>query len=97
MTLVCSPQIQERGPVLSGAVPDVPVSREVLTDINRSDGQRLQELQESQRWAECQEPVLRVQAPVFVPALQGQLILWYSPWTDGLCCPFGGQLGSAML
>ena len=41
--------------------------REVLGDDGRSDDQRLQDLRDSQHWAERQENVLRAQAPVFVP------------------------------
>ena len=67
VTPVCSPKVQEGGLVLSGPVPDVPVSAGVTAEISKSDVQRLQELRDSQRWAERQEAVLRVQAPVFVP------------------------------
>ena len=67
VTPVCSPQVQEGGLVLSGPVPDVPVSAGVTAEISKSDVQCLQELRDSQRWAERQEAVLRVQAPVFVP------------------------------
>ena len=55
------------GPELQGAVADVPVSRGVLAEVSQSDDQRLQELRDSQRWAEHQEAILQVHAPVFVP------------------------------
>ena len=64
---VCSPQVQAAGPVPVDAVLDVPVSVGVMASHNRSDEQCLQELRDSQRWAERQQAVLRVQAPVFVP------------------------------
>ena len=66
MVPVCSPQVQGAGPVLSDAVPDVPVSVGVTAGISRSEEQCLQELRDSQRWVERQEAVLQVQAPVFV-------------------------------
>ena len=49
MVPVCSPQVQGAGPVLSDAVPDVPVSVGVTAGISRSEEQCLQELRDSQR------------------------------------------------
>ena len=64
---VCFPQVQAAGLVPVDAVLDVPVSVGVMASHNRSDEQCLQQLRDSQRWAERQQAVLRVQAPVFVP------------------------------
>ena len=44
-----------------------PAHREVFRDDGRSDEQRLQELMDSQHWAERQENMICAQAPVFVP------------------------------
>ena len=62
---VCPPQVQAMGSADGG--PAVPVSAGEVTAFSRSEQQRLQQLRDSQRWAEQQQAILRVQAPPFVP------------------------------
>ena len=62
---VCTPQVQALRTVVEG--PAVPVSAGEVPAFSRSEQQRLQQLRDSQRWAEQQQAVLRVQALPFVP------------------------------
>ena len=62
---VCPPQVQVMGSTDGG--PAVPVSAGEVTPFSRSEQQRLQQLRDSQRWAEQQQAILRVQALPFVP------------------------------
>ena len=62
---VCPPQVQATGSGVGDL--EVPVSAGEVMGPDGSDQQCLQQLRDSQRWAEHQQAVLRVQAPVFVP------------------------------
>ena len=61
---VFPPQVRAVG---SGRASAAPVCREVFRDNSLSDDLRLQDLRNSQLWAERHENALRVQAPAFVP------------------------------
>ena len=62
---VCTPQVQALRTVAEG--PAVPVSAGEVPAFSRSEQQRLQQLRDSQWWAEQQQAILRVQALPFVP------------------------------
>ena len=64
---VFPPQLQAMGSERLEYAGAAPVYREVFRDDRRSDDLRLQDLRDSQLWAERHENVLCAQAPVFVP------------------------------